>query len=590
MNETTIIGELFLQDVLTALVAQGIITQEEAGYVKAQAKRLGQNLHPLEIVANCHLAGCGMTAAVTLSGLTDWLAKWAQLDRVHIDALHVDALKTTAVMSLAFAHRNGLLCLDVSEDQVVIATLQPFETDWLVSLEQVLEKTVRRVVANPAEVRKFTEAFYGLKKAIVGARVAVGTGSGNSYIEPVLAIDGSRAVNTDDLHIVHLVERLLQFAFEQRASDIHLEPRLPEGRVRLRIDGILHTAYRLPAAVMTSMISRLKILARMDVTETRRPQVGRIKTSSPHIGHTELRLSSMPAIVGEKLVVRIFDASMALKDFSEIGLYDRDLRCWRDILSMGQGLALVTGPTGSGKTTTLYASLKYLACEGVNLSTIEDPVEMVVEDFNQSQINPAIGFTFAEAIRALLRQDPDVIMVGEIRDKETAQMAVQAALTGHLVVSTLHTQDAPTAISRLRDLNVPMALLRATLVGIMAQRLTRVLCTQCRIAVTASNIKQRAVAETLVEMDVKGSTLFSAGGCSVCRNTGYVGRTGIFEIMPLSKPLERLLSDPLDLSALRERAVVEGMTQLRKAGANMVAKGVTSVAEIQRVTASSDAT
>ena len=257
---------------------------------------------------------------------------------------------------------------------------------------------------------------------------------------------------------------------------------------------------------------------------------------------------------------------------------------------MGQGLALVTGPTGSGKTTTLYASLKYLACEGVNLSTIEDPVEMVVEDFNQSQINPAIGFTFAEAIRALLRQDPDVIMVGEIRDKETAQMAVQAALTGHLVVSTLHTQDAPTAISRLRDLNVPMALLRATLVGIMAQRLTRVLCTQCRIAVTASNIKQRAVAETLVEMDVKGSTLFSAGGCSACRNTGYVGRTGIFEIMPLSKPLERLLSDPLDLSALRERAVVEGMTQLRKAGANMVAKGVTSVAEIQRVTASSDAT
>lgn len=377
-------------------------------------------------------------------------------------------------MSLSFAQRYGILCLDASVDEIVVATMQPFDVSWLESLQEFAERSVRRVVASPEQIKKYSERFYSLKAS------AIAPMDDDAVPAHVLQIGDGDGFTADDQHVIKLVEWLLQFAFEQRASDIHLEPRLPEGRIRFRVDGVLHPVYRLPDAVMTSMVSRLKILARMDVTERRRPQVGRIKMLSANSAAVELRLSSMPTALGEKLVVRIFDASLMMQSFDQLGLAGRDLTRWRRILNIGQSLVLVTGPTGSGKTATLYSSLKYLAATAVNLSTIEDPIEMLIDDFNQSQINTAIDFGFAEAIRALMRQDPDIIMVGEIRDADTAHMAIQAALIGHLVLSTLHTQDAPSAISRLVDLEVPMYLLRATLVGVVAQRLIRILCKDCR--------------------------------------------------------------------------------------------------------------
>ena len=463
--------------------------------------------------------------------------------------------RITAIMSLSFAQRYGILCLDASVDEIVVATMQPFDVSWLESLQEFAERSVRRVVASPEQIKKYSERFYSLQAS------AIAPMDDDAVPAHVLQIGDGDGFTADDQHVIKLVEWLLQFAFEQRTSDIHLEPRLPEGRIRFRVDGVLHPVYRLPDAVMTSMVSRLKILARMDVTERRRPQVGRIKMLSANSAAVELR---MPTALGEKLVVRIFDASLMMQSFDQLGLAGRDLTRWRRILNIGQSIVLVTGPTGSGKTATLYSSLKYLAATAVNLSTIEDPIEMLIDDFNQSQINTAIDFGFAEAIRALMRQDPDIIMVGEIRDADTAHMAIQAALIGHLVLSTLHTQDAPSAISRLVDLEVPMHLLRATLVGVVAQRLIRILCKDCRVVVDDSN---RAAADALgIDLNDRRSPLYRAVGCHKCRHTGYLGRTAVYEIMPLSQSLLALVIDPLNVQAIRAVAVDEGMKILREAG------------------------
>lgn len=374
----------------------------------------------------------------------------------------------------------------------------------------------------------------------------------------------------------------MQYAFEQRASDIHLEPRREKGKVRFRIDGVLHLVYELPNNVMTAMTSRIKILGRMDVAEKRRPQDGRIKTRAPNANEVELRLSTMPTAFGEKLVMRIFDPDVLLRNFTQLGLVDQDLYCWQTMTGRANGIVLVTGPTGSGKTTTLYSSLKSLAQESVNVSTIEDPIEMVVEAFNQSQIQPAIEFDFAAGIRTLMRQDPDIIMVGEIRDRETAEMAVQAALTGHLVLSTLHINDAPTAVNRLLDLGIPAHLLKATMNGVMAQRLIRTLCLSCRVSVTPDSQSWQELVQPF-ELSLPPQ-VYPPAGCLECRNTGYSGRQGVYEIMPLSKSLIKTISAASDIQSLREIAVKVGMVPLRLAGAEKVVKGITSIEEVMRMT------
>jgi general secretion pathway protein E len=436
-------------------------------------------------------------------------------------------------------------------------------------------------MASPTDIKKYTLEFYSLAKSVFGAGSSTATGTGISNFEQLLEVGKLKDADAQDQHIVNIVDWLLQYAFEQRASDIHLEPRRGKGKVRFRIDGVLHLVYELPDNVMTAMVSRLKILGRMDVAEKRRPQDGRIKTKAPNASEVELRLSTMPTASGEKLVMRIFDPDVLLRSFSQLGLVAEDYQQWQSMIKRAHGIVLVTGPTGSGKTTTLYSTLRQLASDSVNVSTIEDPIEMVVDAFNQSQIQSAIEFDFAAGIRTLMRQDPDIIMVGEIRDRATAEMAVQAALTGHLVLSTLHTNDAPTAISRLLDLGMPAHLIKATLNGVMAQRLVRTLCPHCRSEVQC---EPEAWRELAGDSSPAPEIVFQPVGCLECRNTGYLGREGIYEIMPVTDDLLGYISAEADIQQVRDAAVSQGMKTLRMAGAEKVAAGITSIAEVLRVT------
>src|SRR6185369_6552999 len=393
----------------------------------------------------------------------------------------------------------------------------------------------------------------------------------------------------NDQHIVHIVDWLWQYAFDQRASDIHIEPRRDLGIVRFRIDGVLHQVYQIPMSVMNAMTSRIKLLGRMDVIEKRRPQDGRIKTRTPAGQEVELRLSTLPTAFGEKLVMRIFDPEVLVRDFRSLGFSEDDQLRWKQMTASPNGIILVTGPTGSGKTTTLYTTLKQLATPEVNVCTIEDPIEMVESAFNQMQVQHSIDMGFADGVRALMRQDPDIVMIGEIRDRETADMAVQAALTGHLVLSTLHTNDAPSAITRLLDLGVPAYLINSTLLGIMAQRLVRTLCPHCKKPVQTTD-EQRAAWRGLVAPWKSGepAQIFQPVGCLECRMTGYSGRVGIYELLLNSVEVRRLIKPQIEIAKLREQAYREGMRPLRISGALKVAQGATSLEEIIKVAPPAD--
>ena len=571
---------------LKELVSDGSLTQTDANSIAAkQRSRDEALLHPLRIIASRQCCHAKTHKPLTLETLCQWLADRAKLDFASIDPLKINVPAVTAQMSFAYAKRYGILCLEVSPEELVVATAEPFDLGWIESLEQTSKRKVRPVVANPVDIEKYLVEFYSLAKSVFGAGAGAGSAAENAGIanfEQLLEVGKLKDPDAQDQHIVNIVDWLLQYAFEQRASDIHLEPRRDKSKVRFRIDGILHLVYELPGNVMTAMVSRLKILGRMDVAEKRRPQDGRIKTVTPNGNEVELRLSTMPTAFGEKLVMRIFDPDVLLRNFTQLGLVDQDYIHWRAMTLRSHGIVLVTGPTGSGKTTTLYSTLKSLAEESVNVSTIEDPIEMVVDAFNQSQIQPAIDFDFAAGIRTLMRQDPDIIMVGEIRDRETAEMAVQAALTGHLVISTLHTNDAPTAISRLLDLGMPVHLLKATLNGIMAQRLMRTLCMNCRVQVATDAHAWQELVQPFKLAAPK--QVYQPGGCLECRNTGYAGRQGVYEIMPLTKQLMSNISATGDIQTLRETAVKMGMKPLRLAGAEKVIMGVTSIEEVMRVT------
>ena len=584
MNQILAQGSsLDLAGVLKDLVSDGLINQSDAADIATTRRSRDEALlHPLEIIAAKQLVQESDLKPLSVDLLTQWLAEKAQLQLAHIDPLKINVPAVTSIMSFAYAKRYGILCLKVTRDELLVATMQPFDRSWIASLEQTSRRTIRTVVANPADIKKYTLEFYSLAKSVFGAGSSATTGAGIANFEQLLEVGKLKDADAQDQHIVNIVDWLLQYAFEQRASDIHLEPRRGKAKVRFRIDGILHLVYELPDNVMTAMISRLKILGRMDVAEKRRPQDGRIKTKAPNTCEVELRLSTMPTAFGEKLVMRIFDPDVLLRSFSQLGLVAEDYADWQSMIKRAHGIVLVTGPTGSGKTTTLYSTLKQLATDSVNVSTVEDPIEMVVDAFNQSQIQPAIDFDFAAGIRTLMRQDPDIIMVSEIRDRATAEMAVQAALTGHLVLSTLHTNDAPTAISRLLDLKMPAHLIKATLNGVMAQRLVRTLCLECRSEVECDT-------EAWHEL-VGSSTLpppskvFQPSGCLECRNTGYRGREGLYEIMPLTNALLTYISNESDSQNIRQAAISQGMKTLRMAGAEKVLAGVTSMEEVLRVT------
>ncbi|NKC00268.1 MAG: type II/IV secretion system protein [Pseudomonadales bacterium] len=575
---------LDLPIVLEWVVEAGFISQRQAEDILiAPRTKKELNMHPLEIVASREYENRTNPGHVLdLETLTSWLAEKASQPYIRVDPLNVNVNASTEVMSYAFAVRHNILALEVADDHVVIASGQPYMYQWETMLTQTLRgRRINRVVANPADLTRYQLEFYSIARSAAKAEEAGMEVSTITNFEQMLELGALKSPEANDSHVVNIVDWLLQYAFDQRASDIHIEPRRDKGLIRFRIDGILHHVYELPTAVNAAVTSRLKILGRMDVAEKRRPQDGRVKTLSQNGDEIELRLSTLPTAFGEKMVMRIFDPDVLLRSFQELGLGGDDYRRWRDMTHSAHGIVLVTGPTGSGKTTTLYSTLKQLATDEVNVCTIEDPVEMAEPSFNQMQIQHNIDVSFAAGVRALMRQDPDIIMIGEIRDLETAEMAIQAALTGHLVISTLHTNDAPTAVSRMLDLGVPAYMIRATVLGVMAQRLVRTLCPHCK---EEEPVDPEAWALLTKPFRVKPPARFYIPkGCLECRDTGYLGRMGIYEILPMTAKIQSQIRADTELDVLRKSAFSEGMRTLRLSGAQKVGAGLTTVSEVLRV-------
>ena len=507
---------------------------------------------------------------------------------MRIDPLKVDVGKVADVMSAAYAERHRVLPIQVGISEVMVATAEPFVRDWVPEVERQTRRTVRLALASPQDITRYTAEFFALAKSV---RAAVKTGGQNglaSFEQLVELGKSNKQLDANDQGVVQVVDWLWQYAFDQRASDIHLEPRREQGVIRFRIDGVLHPVYQLPIGVMNAMIARVKLLGRMDVVERRRPQDGRIKTLRPGVGgargdEVEMRLSTLPTAFGEKLVMRIFDPDTTVKDLGALGFSAHDAQRWEGLTRRPHGVILVTGPTGSGKTTTLYATLKRLATEEVNVSTIEDPIEMIEPSFNQTQVQPHLDLDFAQGLRSLMRQDPDIIMVGEVRDLATAEMAVQAALTGHLVFTTLHTNDAPSAIMRLMELGIPPYLINATVLGVLAQRLVRTLCPACRVQEDEARVpaSREALAELVKPWQVSGSYRpFKPVGCVDCRMTGFKGRMGLYELLTVSEAFKDKISHEPRIDLLRRQAVSDGMRPLRLAGAARIAEGLTTMEEV----------
>ncbi|WP_298602286.1 GspE/PulE family protein [Zoogloea sp.] len=578
---------LSLAEILDVLVADGLVARADAdALLLAQRRRAGE-AHPLAVIAGQKWHALQQPHRLLgLEELTEWLAGKVELDYLRIDPLKIDFAAVTGVMSSAYATRFGVLPIQVGLREVVVATTQPFLREWEKEVAGILKKEIRRVVASPADVARYLVEFYNLARSVKKAAQTSGAhGIGATSFEQLVDLgQGNRQFDANDRHIVNIVDWLWQYAFEQRASDIHIEPRRDMGLVRFRIDGVLHQVYQMPMSVLTAMTSRIKILGRMDVVEKRRPQDGRIKTRVASGKEVELRLSTLPTAFGEKLVMRIFDPEVLVRNMAELGFSEQDEARWHSIAGRPNGIILVTGPTGSGKTTTLYSTLKQLATPEVNVCTIEDPIEMVEPAFNQMQVHQAIDLGFAEGVRALMRQDPDIIMVGEIRDLQTAEMAIQAALTGHLVLSTLHTNDAPAALTRMLDLGVPAYLLNATVLGIMAQRLVRILCPHCKEAHPPTPDEEAIWDHLVTPWKAPRPKLFHRPvGCIECRMTGYMGRIGLYEILLMSPELKKAIGGEIDLARVREQAIREGMKPLRLSGALKVAAGITTLAEVVKV-------
>ncbi|WP_201532292.1 GspE/PulE family protein [Psychrobacter sp. LFX-11D] len=576
---------------LDELLADRVIDQR--GYNLVITTRRSKGQHPLLTISefglpNSHALDNNTENKLTLAWLNQWLAAKADMPLVRIDPLKVDVPAVTQLMSFEYARSQHILPIEVTLDEVVIGTDQPFYTDWHGNIEKLIKsKSYRTVFINPEQINRYRQEFYQVTQAIAGANsLHKRAASDITNVEALLQLGDNTNPDANDQHIVKVVDWLLQYAFEQRASDIHLEPRRETGKVRFRIDGVLHSVYEMPLAIIVAVTARIKILGRLNVAEKRKPQDGRLKTRTPKGLETELRLSTMPTAFGEKLVMRVFDPEVLVRSFAQLGLSGKQLETWHELTAHPNGIILVTGPTGSGKTTTLYSTLKQLATEQVNVCTIEDPIEMIEPAFNQMQVNPGVDLHFADGIRSLMRQDPDIIMVGEIRDAETANMAVQASLTGHLVLSTLHTNDAPSSITRLHDLGIQPFLTSATILGIMAQRLLRTLCPHCKQAVDVTADSEIAIQwQELVQpwRAPVPAQVYKAQGCEHCRHTGYQGRIGLYEIMPLSNELKKLVAADANLDVLKQQAYREGVQPLRLSGAKRISEGVTTMEEVMRV-------
>jgi general secretion pathway protein E len=576
-------GKLTLGDVLRLLVNDGLVEKDQAEKLYKDRKLDSSNLHPLIVIAEQKWEDLRTPGKkLTTEGLTIWLAARAGIEYYHIDPLKLDVGSVAQVVSKAYAERLKIMPIKSVNGEVTIATAEPFVREWIPDLERVLRMKIKLVMANPLDINRYLPEIYNLANSINLANSAkAGQIIGVQNFEQLVELGKDKNLDANEQHVVNIVDWLFKYAFEQRASDIHLEPRRTVGFMRFRIDGVLHEVYQLPSNIMNAITSRIKLLGRMDMVEKRRPQDGRIKTLSADGAEIELRLSTMPTAFGEKLVMRIFTPEILVKNFIELGFSQAQSELWDGWTKSPNGIILVTGPTGSGKTTTLYSTLKHLATPEVNVCTVEDPIEMVEPAFNQMQVQQNIGLTFADGVRTLLRQDPDIIMIGEIRDVQTAEMAIQAALTGHLVLSTLHTNDSPSAITRLLDLGVPSYLIHSSVLGIMAQRLVRTLCPSCKQPAEVSQTKwDELVGPWKLP---KPKSICAPVGCLECRMTGYRGRSGIYEMLNISNDLKKLITPDADLSKLRALAHKEGMQPLMINGAEKIAAGLTTIEELIKV-------
>ena len=575
-------GPLDWRQLVEWLSEDRLISPLDAQRTIARCAQVQSAQHPIVRLASIGMTRVADGKPLDAEAISQYLAGRAGLQYLRIDPLKVDVGKVADSMSAVYAERHKVLPVQVTAHELVIATSEPFVTDWVPEVERQSRRSVRLVVANPVEISKFTAEFFALAKSVKAALKSTGAGSG-SFEQLVELNKSNRQLDANDQGVVQVVDWLWQYAFDQRASDIHLEPRREQGVIRFRIDGVLHPVYQLPMGVHNAMTARIKLLGRMDVVEKRRPQDGRIKTRNPRGDEIEMRLSTLPTAFGEKMVMRIFDPDTTVKSLDALGFSAHDAERWEQLVKRPYGIVLVTGPTGSGKTTTLYSTLKRLATEEVNINTIEDPIEMIEPAFNQTQVQPMLNFGFPEGLRSLMRQDPDIIMVGEIRDLQTAEMAVQAALTGHLVFSTLHTNDAPSAVSRLMELGVPSYLINATLLGVLAQRLVRTLCSQCRQPDAAA--RRETLAELVKPWQITGSYRpYRPVGCVDCRMTGYRGRMGLYELLTVTDAFKEKVSKEPNMDALRRQAISEGMRPLRLAGALKFAEGLTTMEEILATT------
>lgn len=588
---------LTIKDVAKLLHQRNRISDEQYELVlnrsEAQAARLNSHLpksqtqkdiylaelaSPAQVITSFSLETLATQKKLTEDSITELIAQAAGFEYIKIDPLKLDLDVVTDQIPRAFALKNLVVPIDEKEGVVTIAVADPFNIRPIEDLQHALGIQIKRILASRSDILKILEEFFGFQASVRAAQVDMGIGSELSNLEQLFKMRGRDEIESSDQHIISAVEFLLKYAFDQRASDIHIEPKREKSMIRFRVDGVLHNIHTVPMNLHPAIVSRLKLLARLDVAEKRRPQDGRIKTQ--HLAKDiELRVSSLPVAFGEKVVIRIFDPEILMQKLDRIGFYEREYQLYSSFIRKPNGIVLVTGPTGSGKTTTLYSSLKTISSPEINIVTIEDPIEMVMEDFNQVGVQTAIGVTFATILRNILRQDPDVLMVGEIRDRETADSAVQAALTGHLVLSTLHTNDAPASITRLLDIGVPAFLITTTINGIIAQRLVRSICQECKYERVLTDDEM-----TYLNLEKKEYKVWEGKGCDHCRGTGYKGRTGIFEVLEFTDDLRAKITDRTDMAEVYAVAKADGMVTLRELAIRKMLEGQTTFNEIVSVT------
>ncbi len=588
---------LTIKDVAKLLHQRSRLSDEQYELIlkrgEAQAARLNSHLRtnpakkdlylaelasPAQIITSFSMEIPATQKKLTEDAITELIAQASGMEYIKIDPLKLELDVVTDQIPRAFALKNLVVPIEEKEGVVTIAVADPFNIRPIEDLQHALGIQIRRILASRSDILKILEEFFGFQASVRAAQVEMGLSSELSNLEQLFKMRGRDEIESSDQHIISAVEFLLKYAFDSRASDIHIEPKREKSLIRFRVDGILHNIHTVPMNLHPAIVSRLKLLARLDVAEKRRPQDGRIKTQ--HLAKDiELRVSTLPVAFGEKVVIRIFDPEILMQKLDRIGFYEREYQLYKAFINKPHGIVLVTGPTGSGKTTTLYSSLKTIATPEINIVTIEDPIEMVMEDFNQVGVQTAINVTFATVLRNILRQDPDVLMIGEIRDRETADNAVQAALTGHLVLSTLHTNDAPSSITRLLDIGVPAFLIASTLNGIIAQRLVRTICQECKYD-RLLTVDEMAY----LGLEKKGYTVCEGKGCDACRGTGYKGRTGIFEVLEFTDQLKEKITDRTNMAEIYAIAKADGMVSLRELAIRKMLEGHTTFNEIVSVT------